>query len=104
MTADEPSVFGPRLSPAERRGKEGIEAMDRSLLLNQLIFTERHISVHARHLLQQEAIVDDLERKGLDVAYAVSTLLRLQKTQAMLIADRDRMRAALRGSGVDSSS
>jgi len=75
--------------------------MDRSLLLSQLVFTEKHISVHARHLLQQEAIVDELERRGLDATYAVSTLRRLKQTQAMLIADRDRMRAALRNSGVD---
>jgi hypothetical protein len=76
--------------------------MDRSVLLDQLILIEMHISVHGRHLLQEKASVEELESKGQDATYARSMLHLLEEIQMMRIADRDRMRAALRKSSFDS--
>jgi hypothetical protein len=69
--------------------------MDRSLLLDQLARTERHISSDAQLLQQQQALIEELERRGESTDHARSLLQRLKEMQAMRIADRDRMRAAL---------
>lgn len=71
------------------------ERIDRSLLLAQLLTTEKHISATARNLLRQQSIIQELRRRGDDTRYAQSLLQRLQEVQAMRIADRDRMRAEL---------
>jgi hypothetical protein len=75
------------------------DAIDRSLLLGQLIATERHIGAVAQNVLRQQSIIDELERRGHDSAYARSLLRQLNEMQAMRIADRDRMRAALGNCG-----
>jgi hypothetical protein len=72
------------------------DAIDRSLLLGQLISTERHISAAAQNVLRQQSIIDELERKGQDTTYARSILRRLQDMQAVRVAERDRMRASLK--------
>lgn len=69
--------------------------IDRSLLLAQLITTERHISATARTVVRQQSIIQELQRRGDDASYAESLLHHLQEMQAMRMADRDRMRAAL---------
>ena len=68
---------------------------ERHLLLGQLIATERHISAVAHKLLRQESMIEELERRGEDTTYARSLLRQLSEMQAMRMADRDRMRAAL---------
>jgi arginine repressor len=70
--------------------------MDRSLLLGQLVRTEEHIGADERHLRRQQSLIEELERRGQDTTYARSLLRGLQEMQAMRIADRDRMRAALK--------
>lgn len=72
--------------------------MERSLLLDQLVRTEKHINADAQLLLRQQAIIEELERRGDDTAYARSLMRRLKEMQAMRIADRDRMQAALSSS------
>lgn len=75
------------------------DGIDRSLLLAQLISTERHITAASRNVLRQQTIIQELQRRGDDTSYAQSLLHRLEEMQAMRIADRDRMRAALGDSG-----
>lgn len=71
------------------------DGFDRSLLLAQLISTERHIDATARNMLRQQSIIQELRRRGDDTSYAQSLLQRLEEMQASRIADRDRMRTAL---------
>ncbi len=71
------------------------EAINRSLLLSQLITTERQIGAVARNVLRQQSLVEELERRGHDSSYARALLHHLNEMQAMRIADRDRMRAEL---------
>jgi len=71
------------------------DGIDRSLLLAQLITTERHISATARNVRRQQSIILELRRRGDDTRYAQSLLQRLEEMQARRMADRDRMRAAL---------
>lgn len=68
---------------------------DHPLLLDQLVRTERQISTDAQILLRQEAIIDELERRGESAAYLRALMRDLREMHAMRIADRDRMRAAL---------
>src|SRR5262249_34712826 len=59
----------PRESFAMLNQPDGI---DRSLLLAQLIATERHISATARNVLRQQSIIQELRRRGDDTSYARS--------------------------------
>jgi hypothetical protein len=63
--------------------------------LSQLIATERHITAVEQNLMRQQSIIEELELRGQDATYARSLLRELSEMQAMRIADRDRMRAAL---------
>jgi len=53
------------------------------------------LSAVAQTLQRQESIIEELERRGEDSTYARSLLRRLNEMQAVRIADRDRLRAAL---------
>src|SRR5262249_289322 len=72
-----------------------VDAKARSLLLDQLTRTENHIRSDAQHLLGQQSIVAELERRGEDSTQARSFLRHLEEMMAMRLADRDRMRTAL---------
>jgi hypothetical protein len=69
--------------------------MDTSLLLDQLLRTERHLRADQTLVQRQQAIIEQLERGGQDSTYARSLLYHLSEMQAMRRADLDRMRAAL---------
>jgi len=71
------------------------DAINRSLLLSQLIATERLISAVAQNVLRQKSLIEELERRGHDSTYARALLHRLDEMQALRIADRDRMQAEL---------
>ena len=71
------------------------DAKARSLLFDQLTRTESRIRADAQHLLGQQAIIAELERRGEDSTRARSFLRQLEEMMTMRLADRDRMRAAL---------
>src|SRR5215831_4332610 len=72
------------------------DAIYRSLLLSQLISTERQINAVARNVLRQRSIIEEMERAAQDATDARSQLRELKEMEAVRIAERERMREALR--------
>jgi len=64
-------------------------------MIEHLAQAERHVAQGELHLIRQREIIDELERGGHDTASARDLLLKLEETQALHIADRDRIRAEL---------
>lgn len=69
--------------------------MNRQMIVDHLAQAERHVSEGERHLASQRRIVAELERDGHPVEQARELLRLFEDTQAMHIADRDRLREDL---------
>jgi hypothetical protein len=69
--------------------------MDRTTISDHLAQAERHVVTGERTLARQRAIVAGLQQDGHDTAQARSLLARFQETQALHIADRDRLHREL---------
>jgi hypothetical protein len=66
--------------------------MDRQMIADHLELAERHVSQGALHLEKQRQIIATLIEGGHDVRQAKDLLSVLEETQALHVADRDRLR------------
>ena len=57
--------------------------MDRDALLHDLAETERQMALGERELAEQQALIGELDRDGLDKWEALEALRELGKTQAL---------------------
>jgi hypothetical protein len=69
--------------------------MDRATILKHLAVGERHVAQGERHIARQKQIIAELDRDGHDTTRAIELLATFQATQALHIADRDRLRNEL---------
>ena len=69
--------------------------MDRAVIEERLAMAERHITVGESHIARQRELVAELDQNGRDAAEAVKLLGLFEATQALHVADRDRLRAQL---------
>jgi hypothetical protein len=74
--------------------------MKRSMLLDHLVYVERHIRDGERHLSRQRAIVDELERHGRVNSQTANIgrdlLTSFEMTQSAHLNDRAHLLQALR--------
>ena len=56
---------------------------------------ERHVVEGEEHLARQRALIDKLRRDGHDTTTAVELLHEFERSQAVHVAERDRIRAEL---------
>jgi hypothetical protein len=75
--------------------------MDRDMLQQHLEQTKHHITIGAKHLYDQRALIARLERDGRhdEVTAAKELLAQLEDTLRLHLADRDRLQRALRELG-----
>jgi hypothetical protein len=75
--------------------------MDRDMLKQHLEQTKHHITISAKHLYDQRALIARLERDGRhdEVTAAKELLAQLEDTLRLHLADRDRLQRALRELG-----
>jgi hypothetical protein len=66
------------------------------MINDHLARAERHVAQGEQHILRQRELIDALQRKGDDTSLAEDLLRRFEETQRMHIADRDRLRSALK--------
>jgi hypothetical protein len=69
--------------------------MDRATLEDHLAMAEQHIAQGEQHIMRQRGIVAELERGGHDSTAARQFLVVLEQTQAVHLADRDRVQKEL---------
>ena len=69
--------------------------MNREMTLRHLAEAEGHATLGERHLAQQHAIFDRLERDGHEADKAVALLATLRDTQRLHLERRDRLIKAL---------
>jgi hypothetical protein len=69
--------------------------MDRDLLKRNLAVAESHVAQGERLIAEQRARIADFESRGLKAKRSKLLLATLQESQALHIADRDRLRAEL---------
>lgn len=69
--------------------------MDRLTVLNNLSTTERLVTQGEAHLESQRRIIARLERDGHPTEKARKLLRLFEETQALRVADRDRLREEL---------
>ena len=65
--------------------------MDRIMLEEHLAIAERDISEGAEHLAKQQELIDKLAQNNHDTTGARAVLTTMRETQAIHIADRDRI-------------
>ncbi len=73
------------------------ERMNRAIALEHLAQVEKQVEVGDALLAETRARIQDRLDHGLDVSEAETTLALLEQTQALRVADRDRLRAELKG-------
>jgi hypothetical protein len=69
--------------------------MDRAMLVEHLGQAARHVAAAERHVKRQCRIVAHLKREGRDVREASDLLLEFEETQALHLAEWDRLRKEL---------
>jgi hypothetical protein len=69
--------------------------MDRAVLEQHLTLGRSHIALGKEHLLQQHAVIRELEEAGQDTTLAANLLRTLEQSQVMHIADVDRLEKKL---------
>jgi len=74
----------------------GFAAVDRATIEQHLAQAERHVAEGESYVERQRQIVAELERDGHDAATAKALLATFEEMQATQIAERDRLRQALR--------
>jgi hypothetical protein len=70
--------------------------MEWETIWQHLADAERHLATGARNRAQLSAIVEDLERDGHAAVSARYLLAMFENIEAMLIANRDKLRAELK--------
>ena len=65
--------------------------MDRQILKEHLALAERHVREGAEHVARQRQIIAELERDGHDATEARRMLATFETTQAMHVADLERI-------------
>jgi hypothetical protein len=71
------------------------KATERAMLVEHLAHAARHVAVSERHVKRQRRIVAHLKREGRDVKEASDLLLQFEETQALHLAEWDRLRKEL---------
>lgn len=69
------------------------------MILEHLNQAERHVAEGERHIAGQKKIIAELGNDGHDQKAAIALLGQFEETQALYIADRDRLRAELAAIG-----
>jgi hypothetical protein len=69
--------------------------MDRETLEKNLTQAEAHVANGQKRIAQQHEIIAELDREGHDTAPAIDMLASFERTQAMHIANRDRIAGKL---------
>lgn len=69
--------------------------MDKQTLERHLELAERHVRTGERLLARQRAVLGELRRDGHDTLQADRLLVNLEQTQALHVADRDRVKREL---------
>jgi hypothetical protein len=69
--------------------------MDRETLEKHLIQAEAHVANGQKRIAQQHEIIAELDREGHDTAPAKDMLASFERTQAMHVANRDRIAGKL---------
>jgi hypothetical protein len=69
--------------------------MDRATLEKDLTQAEAHVAKGQKRIALQHEIIAELEREGHDTAPAKDMLASFEKTQAMHVANRDRIAGKL---------
>lgn len=67
--------------------------MDRTMLLRHLSIAERHVALGESHLARQEDLIARMDCKGRDTTDALALLATMRATQALHLADRNRLLA-----------
>lgn len=70
--------------------------MDSELVRAHLEQVERHVVEGQRHISSQLALIGRLQRGGRDTSGALALLAIFERTQALHLADRERLRVELR--------
>jgi hypothetical protein len=73
----------------------GLNGMDRAVLEQRLTQAERHVAEGEDIVARQREIVAELAKDHHDVRFAQELLTLFETTQALHIADRDRIQAEL---------
>ena len=69
--------------------------LNHAITLERLTEAEKHVEIGDSLLAETRARIHAKMRRGLDVGDAKSTLALLEETQALRVADRDRLRREL---------
>jgi hypothetical protein len=65
--------------------------MDRATLERRLANANKHIAEGARHVAQQKALVQGMERQGRDSSTSKQLLQTFEETLRLHMADRDKL-------------
>jgi hypothetical protein len=65
--------------------------MDREMLQRHLAQAEQHIETGRKHIARQHEIITELERDGHETTMARALLDQFEQSQAIHIADRERI-------------
>ena len=69
--------------------------MNRAILLEHLALAEEHIEIGSRNIARQEEIIAKLQAHGHDTLAARRMLKSFEATQALNLAQRERIRVEL---------
>jgi DNA-binding winged helix-turn-helix (wHTH) protein len=69
--------------------------MDRAMTERHLVQAEDHVRQGARHVAQQSQRIAELKRRGYETTEAQALLAEFEKTLALHIAHRDRLKKVL---------
>jgi Fe-S cluster assembly ATPase SufC len=73
------------------------DRMNRVVTLEHLALVEKQVEIGDTLLAETRARIQDRLDSGLDVSEAEATLALLEQTQALRVADRDRLLGELKG-------
>ena len=73
------------------------DRMNRVVTLEHLALVEKQVEIGDTLLAETRARIQDRLNSGLDVSEAEATLALLEQTQALRVADRDRLLGELKG-------
>ena len=69
----------------------------RQMLEKHLVETERNVAESDLRLKRQRYDIEELKRHGCDVTVSIKLLAEMEESHRLLIADRGRLLAALKG-------
>ena len=75
--------------------------MYRAMILEHLRMAEQHVADGVRHIARQRELIAELRRDRHDTWAAENLLKLFEETQALHVADRDRLSAQLHNLGGD---